>query len=76
MVTVAMKLRDTPWKESHDQPRQHIKKQKHYIKKQRHHFADKGPRSEGYGPFSSHVWIHSWTMKKTEHQKTDAFKLW
>ena len=29
-----------------------------------------------YGPFSSHVWMCSWTMKTTEHQKTDAFKLW
>ena len=29
VVTVAMKLKDTPWKESYDQPRQHIKKQRH-----------------------------------------------
>ena len=30
MVTAAMKLKDTwaPWKESYDQPRQHIKKQR------------------------------------------------
>ena len=27
MVIVAMKLKDTPWKESYDQPRQHIKKE-------------------------------------------------
>ena len=26
MVTAAIKLKDTPWKESYDQPRQHIKK--------------------------------------------------
>ena len=32
----------TPWKESYDQPRQHIKKQRHY-------FAKKGPSSHGYG---------------------------
>src|SRR5574337_1066006 len=32
----------TPWKESYDQPRQHIKKQRHY-------FANKGPSSQGYG---------------------------
>ena len=31
MVTAAMKLKDTPWKESYDQPRQHIKKQRHYL---------------------------------------------
>ena len=39
-----------PWKESYDQPRQHIKKQRHY-------FANKGPFSQGYGFSSSHVWI-------------------
>ena len=38
MVTAAMKLKDTPWKESYDQPRQCIKKQRHY-------FANKGPSS-------------------------------
>ena len=32
------------------QPRQHIKKQRHY-------FANKGPSSQGYGFFSSHVWM-------------------
>ena len=49
MVTAAMKLKDTPWKESYDQPRQHIQKQRHY-------FADKGPSSQGYGFSSGHVW--------------------
>ena len=38
-----------PWKESYDQPRQHIKKQRHY-------FANKGLSSQGCG-FSSHVWM-------------------
>ena len=32
----------TPWKESYDQPRQHIKNQRHY-------FANKGPSSQAYG---------------------------
>ena len=51
MVTAAMKLKDaSPWKESYDQPRQHIKKQRHY-------FANKGPCSQGYGFFSGHVWM-------------------
>ena len=51
MVIAAMKLKDaTPWKESYDQPRQHIKKQRHY-------FANKGPSSQGYGFSSGHVWI-------------------
>ena len=40
----------TPWKESYDQPRQHIKKQRHY-------FANKGPFSQSYGFSSSHVWM-------------------
>ena len=48
MVTAAMKLKDTPWKESYDQPRQHIKKQRHY-------FANKSPSSQSYGFSSSHV---------------------
>ena len=49
MVTVAMKLKDTcSLEESYDQPRQHIKKQRHY-------FANKGPSSQGYGFSSSHV---------------------
>ena len=37
-----------PWKKSYDQPRQHIKKQRHY-------FANKGPSSQSYGFSSSHV---------------------
>ena len=39
-----------PWKKSYDQPRQHIKRQRHY-------FANKGPSSQGYGFFSDHVWM-------------------
>ena len=59
----------TPWKKSYDQPRQHIKKQRHY-------FASKGPSSQGYGFSSSHVWMESWTVKKAEHRRIDAFELW
>ena len=40
----------TPWKESYDQPRQHIQKQRHY-------FANKGPSSQGYGFSSGHKWM-------------------
>ena len=50
MVTAAMKLRDTPWKESYDQPRQHIKKQRHF-------FVNKGLSSQGYGFSTGHVWM-------------------
>ena len=39
-----------PWKKSYDQPRQHIKKQRHY-------FTNKGPSSQSYGFSSSYVWI-------------------
>ena len=31
MMTIVMKQKDTPWKESYDQPRQCIKKQRHYF---------------------------------------------
>ena len=44
------KKKDTPWKESYDQPRKHIKKQRHY-------FANKGLSSQGYGFSNSHVWM-------------------
>ena len=36
---------------------------------------NKGPSSQGYGFSSSHVWYESWTMKKAECQRTDAFEL-
>ena len=43
--------RDLPLgKKSYDQPRQHIKKQRHY-------FTNKGPSSQSYGFSSSHVWM-------------------
>ena len=59
----------TPWKESYDQPRQHIKNQRHY-------FANKGPSSQGYGFSSSHVYgCESWTIKKADH-RIDAFESW
>ena len=51
-----------PWKESYDQPRQHIKKQRHY-------FSHKGPSGHGYGFSSGHVWMwdldceESWAPK-------------
>ena len=62
IVIAAMKLKDTPWKESYDQARQHIKKQRHY-------FASKGLSGQGYGFSSGHVWMweldyeESWTQK-------------
>ena len=44
MVTAAMKLKDACSLEEKDQPRQHIKKQRHY-------FANKGLSSQSYGFF-------------------------
>ena len=70
MVTAAMKLKMlTPWKESYDQPTQHIKKQRHY-------FASKCPSSQDYGFFSSHVWMWKLDSKETERQRIDTFELW
>ena len=40
----------TPWKKNYDQPRQHIKKQRHY-------FVRNGPSSQSYGFSSSHIWM-------------------
>ena len=53
-----------PWKKSYDQPRQHIKKQRHY-------FANKGPSSQSYGLFSSHVWM--WEL---DHKESWAPRNW
>ena len=69
MMTAAMKLKDaTPWKESYDQLREHIQNQRHYC-------ANKGPSSQGYGFSSSHG-CESWTVKKAESRRIDAFELW
>ena len=50
MVSAVMKLKDTPLQEIYDQPRQHIKKQKHY-------FANKGLSSQGYSFSTGYVWM-------------------
>ena len=57
MMTAAMKSKDILWKKSYDQPRQHIKKQ-------RHHFASKVPSSQSYSFSSHHVW-----MCKLDHKQ-------
>ena len=64
MVTLALKLKDAPWKKSYDQPRQHIKKQWHY-------FASKGLSSHSYGFSSSHVWM--WEL---DHKESWVPKNW
>ena len=72
MVIAAIKLNEkmlTPWKESYDQPIKHIQKQRHY-------FANKGTSSQSYGFSSSQYGCESWTIKKAECQRIDAFELW
>ena len=54
----------TPLKKSYDQPRQHIKKQRHY-------FTNKGPSSQSYGFSSSHVW--KWVL---DYRESWALKNW
>ena len=56
----------TPWKESYDQPRKHIKKQRHY-------FANKGLSSQGYGFSNNHVWIWELDCKESWVQKNWCF---
>ena len=53
-----------PWKQSYDQPRQHIKKQRHYS-------ADKGLSSQSYSFSSSHV--RTWEL---DHKESWAPKNW
>ena len=67
MVIVAIKLKGTPWKKSYDQPRQHIKKQRHY-------FVNKGPCSQAYGFFSSHVWM--WELDYHENWAPKNWCFW
>ena len=46
------------------------------LKKQRHYFADKGPYSQSYGFSIVMYGCESWTVKKAECQRIDAFELW
>ena len=57
----------TAWKESYDQPRQHIQKQRYY-------FVNKGPSSQGYGFSSGHVWM--WEMDYKESWATKNWCFW
>ena len=58
-----------PWKKSYDQPRQHIKKQRHYL-------AHKGLSSQSYGFPVVMCGYESWTIKNAEYWRTDAFEVW
>ena len=52
-----------PWKKSYDKPRQHI------------NMANKGLVKAMVFPVVMYG-CESWTIKKTEHQRIDAFELW
>ena len=58
-----------PWKESYGQPRQHMQKQRHY-------FANKGPLVKAMVLPVVMYGCESWTEKKAESQRIDAFELW
>ena len=55
-----------PWKKRYDQPRQHIKKQRHY-------FANKGLSNQSYGFSSSHVWMWELDYKESWVPKNWCF---
>ena len=68
MVTAAMKLKHT-WKESYDKHRQHFKTRDITLPTKFYVFKAI--------VFSiSHVWIDSWTIKKAEHWRINAFRFW
>ena len=66
MVTAAIIKMLTPWEKIYDQPRQHIKKQRHY-------FANKGLSSQSYGFSSSHVWMWELNYKESWAPKNWCF---
>ena len=70
MVTAVMKLKDTcSSKKSYDQSRQHTKKQRHYTANKGHLVKAMVFPVVMYG-------YDSWTIKKAEHWRIDAFELW
>ena len=67
MVTAAMKLKSTcSLEEKYDQPRQHIKKQRHY-------FANKGLSSQAMVFPVVMYGCESWTINRGECQRIDAW---
>ena len=59
----------TPWKNSYNQPRQHIKKQRHY-------FADNVNIIKAMVFPVVMYGYEIWAIKKAEHGGTDAFEVW
>ena len=69
MVIAAMKLKDTPWKESYDQPRR-------ILKSRDSTWPTKVCLVKAMGFPVVMCGCESWTVKKTEHQRINAFELW
>ena len=59
----------TPWEKSYDQPKQHIKKQRITLSTKIRLLKAMIFPVVMYG-------CESWTVKKAEHQRIDAFELW
>ena len=64
-----IKRRLAPWKKSYDKPRLHIKKQRHYLPTKVHLVKGMVFPVVMYG-------CASWTIKKAECWRIDAFELW
>ena len=69
MVIAAMKLKDTPWKESYDQPDSILKGRDITLPTRVHLVKAMVFPVVMYG-------CTSWTVKKAECQRIDAFELW
>ena len=69
MVIAAMKSKLAPWKKSYDQLRQHIKSRDITLLTKFHLVKAMVFPVVMYG-------CESWTMKKAERQRIDAFELW
>ena len=65
-ITLPTKVHLVEMQEKYDQPRQHIKKQRHY-------FAKKGPSSQSYGLSNSHVWMWELDCKENWVPKNWCF---
>ena len=68
-MTAAMKLKDAPWKKSYEKSRQCIKKQRHTLQTKARVVKAMVLPVDKYG-------CQSWIIKKAEHRRIDAFKLW
>ena len=64
-----MKKTFAPWKKSYNQPRQHIKQQRHYL-------VTKVQLVKAMVFPVVMYRCESWTLKKAEQRRIDSFELW